>query len=111
MIAMEDDSVFLKIFGDTPINRVLDFLIIHEEFDYSMKDIAKNSGVGYATLKLFWHNLENAGIVVLTRGVGRAKLYRLNNKNSAVLRFKEFFWETVRLHTKELIARGVVAER
>src|SRR3989344_8657642 len=74
---MENESLFLKSFGDTPINRVLDFLIVHEEFDYAMKDIARLSGVGYATLKLFWGALERAGLVAMTRVVGKAKMYRL----------------------------------
>ena len=94
---MEDRSVFLEVFGDTPINRVLDFLIVHEEFDYSMKDIAANSGVGYATLKLFWTNLEKNKIVSLTRQVGKAKMYRLNSRNKAVQRFKDFYWETIKI--------------
>ena len=96
---MENKSIFLSVFGDTPINRVLDFLIVHEEFDYAMKDIAENSGVGYATLKLFWPSLEKANIVVLTRVIGKAKLYRLNAGNKAVQRFKEFYWETARMQT------------
>ena len=57
----EDKSVFLEIFGDSPILRVLDFLVVNEEFDYSMTDIAKLSGVGYSTLKLFWQKFEDDG--------------------------------------------------
>ncbi len=108
---MENRSIFLEVFGDTPINRVLDFLIVHEEFDYSMKDIAENSGVGYATLKLFWPNLEKTKVVELTREIGKAKLYRLNSINKAVQRFKEFYWETIRLQTEELLAKQVVRRR
>ena len=50
-------SVFLDKFGDYPINRVLDFLVIFNEFDYSIVDIAKNSGVGYSTLKILMKEL------------------------------------------------------
>jgi len=104
---MEDKSIFLQVFGDTPINRVMDFLIVHEEFDYSMKDIAENSGVGYATLKLFWPNLEKTKIVTLTREIGNAKLYRLNLDSSTVQRFKEFYWETIKMQTRELLLKAV----
>ena len=48
-------STFLKIFGDSPLLRVMDFLVIHEEFDYSMTDIAKEAGIGYSTLKMFYY--------------------------------------------------------
>ena len=108
---MENKSVFLDVFGDTPINRILDFLVIHEEFDYSMKDIAENSGVGYATLKLFWPNLEKSKVVILTRTIGKAKLYRLNAKSKAVQRFKEFYWETARMQAEELLAKEVIRGR
>ena len=55
---MQNKTAFLNIFGDTPILRVLDFLIVNEDFDYSMTDIANLSGIGYSTLKLFWKKLE-----------------------------------------------------
>ena len=50
---METKTAFLQVFGDSPMLRVLDFLIVNEDFDYSMTDIASQSGVGYSTLKLF----------------------------------------------------------
>ena len=33
---MENKTIFLEIFGDSPTLRVLDFLIVNEDFDYSM---------------------------------------------------------------------------
>ena len=100
-------STFLKIFGDSPLLRVMDFLVIHEEFDYSMTDIAKEAGIGYSTLKMFLLTLESSGIVAMTREVGKAKLYRLNNKNPVVLRFKELYWAATKSKTKQLIAEKI----
>src|SRR3989344_8036739 len=102
---MENESLFLKSFGDTPINRVLDFLIVHEEFDYAMKDIARLSGVGYATLKLFWGALERAGLVAMTRVVGKAKMYRLADSPVAQS-FRKFYWDVVRAQTDEIVAEA-----
>lgn len=99
---MAKQSLFLKTFGDPPLLRVLDFLIVHEEFDYSLTDIAMLSGVSYATIKLLWKDLETHGIVVMTRRVGKAKMYRLNESNAAVKKLKEFYWTTVRSATKQL---------
>ncbi|MBS3156138.1 hypothetical protein J4413_02805 [Candidatus Woesearchaeota archaeon] len=99
---MENDkTIFLEVFGDNPINRVLDFLVVHEDFDYSMTDIAKHSGVGYATLKLFWSKLEENKIVKQTRIVGKAKMYRLYLENPVVKKFRDFFWETAHQKVKE----------
>ncbi len=105
---MNDKTIFLQIFGDSPILRVLDFLIINEEFDYSMTDIAKLSGVGYSTLKLFWNNLEKNKIIVNTREVGKAKMYKLNLENSIVKRFREFYFETTKQKVHNLVKEKVV---
>ena len=104
-----DKSVFLRVMGDSPVNRVLDFMVIHQEFDYSMTDIAKLSGVGYSTLKLFWHNLEKGGIVVHTRTVGKAMMYRLNLENPAVRKFEEFYWTITKKEVHESLSEKVVA--
>ena len=100
---METKTAFLQIFGDSPMLRVMDFLIVNEDFDYSMTDIAAQSGVGYSTLKLFWKKLEESKIVKQTRVVGKAKMYRLNFDNPAVKKFRDFYWET----TKQSVHEGV----
>ena len=96
-------TAFLEVFGETPTLKVLDFLIVNEDFDYSMTDIAHHSGIGYATLKLFWPRLEQAKIVIQTRSVGKAKMYRLNFANPIVKKFRDFYWETTKRAVHEEI--------
>ena len=93
---MQMKTAFLEIFGDSPMLRVIDFLIVNEDFDYSMTDIAAQSSVGYSTLKLFWKKLEENKIVKQTRVVGKAKMYRLNFDNLVVKKFRDFYWETIK---------------
>ena len=88
-------SIFLKTQGDSPKNRILDFLIVHQEFDYSLKDIAKYSGAGYATLKKMQKDLIANGWIILTRKVGKAKMYKLNLKSPVVNAFIDFYWSVV----------------
>ena len=83
-MVMTEQTAFLKVMGDAPINKVLDFMIVFSSFDYSLTDIAKNSGVAYSTLMLFWKKLEKHKIVTFTRKVGKAKMYILNKENPAV---------------------------
>lgn len=97
ILSMTQKTVFLEVFGDSPIQRVLDFLIVNDDFDYSMTDIAEQSGVGYSTLKLFWTKLESEAIVTCTRTVGNAKMYKLNTQNVVVQKLKELYW-TVTKH-------------
>ena len=52
--------------------------------DYSMTEIARNSGVGWTAFSEIWPKLVEKGIVVFTRKIGNAKLFALNAKNSWV---------------------------
>ena len=77
-------SVFVELLGDYPLIRVLNHLLVFREFDYSLTDIAKNSDVAWSTLNLLWPKLERSGIVINTRRVGKAKMYKLNASNTQV---------------------------
>ena len=88
-------SVFLQEEGNTPKNRIWSFLIVHSEYDYSMKDIARYSEVGYTTLKEIWREFKEKKVVVQTRVVGKAKMYRLNLKNPVVNKFIDYYWAVV----------------
>ncbi len=90
---MEEKSVFLQVFGDSPKLRIVDFLVVHSDFDYAMKEIAVKSGVGYSTLRLFWGDLVKNNIVEFTMALGKAKLYKLNRNNPAVMAFEKMYWE------------------
>ncbi len=76
-----EESIFVKLLGNSPLIRVLNHLLIFREFDYSLTDIAKNSNVAWSTLNSLWPRLEKSGIVAHTRNVGRAKMYKLDSKN------------------------------
>ncbi len=89
---MAEKPIFLQEEGDTPKNRIWSFLIVHSEYDYSMRDIARYSKVGYTTLKAVWKDLKRKKIVLETRTVGRAKMYRLNTKNRVVAKFIDYYW-------------------
>ena len=88
-------SIFLKKEGNTPRNRILDFLLIHREFDYSLKDIARFSNVGYTTMKNIKKELEKDGWIIFTRKVGKAKMYKLNIQKPMVKKFIDFYWSVI----------------
>lgn len=81
---MEYKSSFRLVFGDSPIVKVIDFFLDNREFDYRLTDIAKNADIGWSTLHLFWKNLVAMEVVVKTRRIGRAELYKLNQNSSLV---------------------------
>lgn len=92
---MEERSVFLEREGYTPKNKVLDFLIISSDFDYSLKDIANYSKVSYPCMKQLKKELIKDKWIILTRKVGKAQMYKLNLKNKKVQKFVDFFWAVV----------------
>ena len=85
----EDTTKFIEFFGDSPLIKVLDFLITFQIFDYSLTEIAKNSKVSYPTLIKFWNKLEKNEIVIKTKKLNGINLYKLNIKNPKVRRLVE----------------------
>lgn len=103
------NSIFIKLFGESPINKILDFLVVFEDFDYSMADIAEKANVGYSTLKILLPELERKKIIVCTRISGKSKMYKLNFENQIVIRFKEFYWEITNQRIREdLIEKSII---
>lgn len=86
---MEEQSMFIKTFGDYPLIRVLDFLIYSRDFDYPVTEIAKNADVNFQTLKKIWPQLEENKIVVETRTLAGATLYKINTANPVVKKIIE----------------------
>ena len=88
----EAQSVFVEVFGNNPIIKVLDFLITFQLFDYPLTEIAKNSEVSYSTLQTFWEKLEKNNIVVKTRRIGKSDMFQINTKNPAVQQLIKLDW-------------------
>ena len=99
----ERKSLFIEFFGDYPIIRVLDFLIMNRIFDYTKTEICEESDVSWNTLELFWNKLVKRKIVKLTRNIGRAQLYQLNTENIMVKQLLEFNKKLMR-HSIECLA-------
>ncbi len=102
---MEEQSVFIRTFGDYPLIRVLDFLIYSRNFDYPITEIAKNANVNFQTLKKFWAQLEHDSIVISTRTLSGTTLYKINTANPKVKKIIELnnflCWESVDKMEKE----------
>ena len=101
---MKNQTVFLEVFGNNPIIKVLDFLITFQAFDYPLTEIAKNSEVSYSTLQTFWDKLERNNIVIKTRRVGKSDLYKLNTKNPAVKQLIQLDWNLIKGSEQEVYA-------
>mgnify|MGYP001560456806 CR=1 FL=1 len=81
---MESKSLFIEFMGDSPQIKVLDFLLTEKNIDFSISDLARNSKIGRATLYRVWGDLIKNKLIIKTREIGKAKLYKLNTKNPFV---------------------------
>jgi len=104
---MKETTIFREALGDSPVIRVLDFLIEGRGLDYSLTDIAENANIGWMTLHRIWDNLLRLNIVVPTREIGRAKLFKLNEKNPAVEKLIKLYDTLLYLETEKYFTKGV----
>ena len=82
-------SLFIEFMGDSPVVRVLDYLLTERDLDFSITDIAKNSRIGRATLYRVWDTLIKNEMIIFTRIIGKAKLYKLNKNNPKIKKLVE----------------------
>ena len=78
---MEGKSILLEIFGEAPEVRLIDFFMDNPLFDFTKKDIIEELGMNKRTLYRIMPKLEEEGLVMISRKIGKAKLYRVNKEN------------------------------
>lgn len=76
--------------------------------DYSMTEIAKNSGVGWTAFSGIWIQLVKKGVVIFTRKIGNAKLFRLNTKNPWVKDLIKMDKTITKIETQKILAEKEV---
>jgi hypothetical protein len=101
-------SIFVEYFGNSPYVKVLDFLIEGQMFDYGMTEVARGAGVGWSAFTSIWQKLLEKNIIVPTRMIGNAKLFKLNKKNPFVEKLIKFDWELTKIETDKLTARNLI---
>jgi len=101
-----EESIFVELMGNYPLIRILNHFLIFREFDYSLTDIAESSGVAWSTLNLLWPKLEQNKMVIFTRNVGKAKMYKLNTGNKIVQDLIKFADSLVWDYTESEILKG-----
>ena len=82
--------MFADVFGNRPEVRVLDFLMDHVGYDYTITDVARETGVSRPTLYKMWDNFIQLGLIKKTRRIGNAQLYELDDENPIVKKMVQF---------------------
>ena len=85
--------------------RVLQYLIEGRDFDYTLTDML-NSGVSWGTLNQLMPKFFELKIVIKTRKIGRATLYKINQDNKFVKQlivlYDNLILETLNNRTNEM---------
>jgi predicted AAA+ superfamily ATPase len=89
---MNDKTILVETFGNSPIIKIIDFFIDNPLFDYSKEELIKDLGISKVTFYKYFSILESNGIVEVTRKVGKAKMYKLNERSEVTKKIKELVW-------------------
>ena len=104
---MKETTIFREALGNSPVIRVLDFLIEGRGLDYSLTDIAENANIGWTTLHRIWDKLLELNMVTPTREIGRAKLFKLNEENPAMEKLVKLYDTLLYLETEKYFTKEV----
>lgn len=106
------ESLLLKLIGDAPLFRMIDFLLENKGMDFTKKDIANGAGISRATLFNYWDQVEKYGIVKVTRKFGKTKLYTINTNNLVTQRIialeKALIMQAMEKNAKKIIVKAKV---
>jgi len=80
----EYDSLLVRAFGSSPKLRILDYLLDYKLNDFTKKEIVEALGMSKLTFYKYFKDLDELGLVVASRRIGRATLYKVNLENPMV---------------------------
>lgn len=99
----EYQSILLKTLGDSPKLRISDFFIDNPLFDFTKKEVIEALGMSKQTFYKYFKDLEEYGIVNVSRTIGKAKLYKVNPQNPMVKMLNEMVTKiSLQIAEKEL---------
>lgn len=105
-----EQSLFIKMFGDSPKIRILDMLLTGRELDYSITDIACQAQIGRATFYRLSDDLLRSRIIKPTRKIGRIQLYRINLENPQIKQIAMMYDNMIRTGSNEEISRQRISK-
>ncbi len=87
------DSILLKAFGYSPKLRILDIFLTNPYLDFNKEELVKELGISKQTLYKNFKDLEELGVVKVSRNIGRATMYRINREHPLIKRLDEMINE------------------
>lgn len=85
-----EKSFFKEAFGNDPKVKLWDYLLDNDGLDFCKQEIAKECKMSRTTLDKLWGGLIKNKIIIMSRQVGRAVMFKLNRENPTVRSFLQF---------------------
>jgi len=86
----EYESILIQTLGESPKLRIVDFFLDNPLFDFTKKEVIEALGMSKQTFYKYFPEVEEYGIVKVSRRIGKAKLYRINAKHPLVSMLREY---------------------
>lgn len=84
------DSLLIRALGNSPKLRILDYLLDYKLNDFTKKEIIEALRMSKLTFYKYFKDLEELGLVIASRKIGRATLYKVNLENPIVKMLIEY---------------------
>ena len=78
------ESIFLRMFGRSPQTRIIDLFLDNPFFEFTRLEMVEALGMAKITMYNTIPLIEQSGIIVPSRKIGRSQLYRLNADSETV---------------------------
>jgi hypothetical protein len=99
-----------RLYNGVAPAKILDFLTLFHDYDYSKMDMAKNSDVSFRHALREIAKLEELGLIKQTRTVGHAQMYKLNTENPAATLLRKFVLEIAGQEAQKIADREIAKE-
>jgi DNA-binding transcriptional ArsR family regulator len=86
----EYESIIIKTLGDSPKLRIVDFFLDNPLLDFTKKEVIEALGMSKQTFYKYFPELEEYGIVDVSRRIGKAKLYRINQNHPLASMLRDY---------------------
>ena len=84
------DSLLIRALGSSPKLRIIDYLLDYKLNDFTKKEIVEALGMSKLTFYKYFKDLQELGLVIASRKIGRATLYKINIENPMVKMLIEY---------------------
>ena len=83
-------SLLLKTLGESPKLKIVDFFMDNPLFDFTKKEVIEALGMSKQTFYKYFEDIEKYDIVMVSRKIGKASLYKINLKHPLVTMLRDY---------------------